>query len=100
MIFIDNINCFVSKDKLIIKTKDGSDFWTNDDWVADWNLFFNDKNGIYLDAKPVTGVETPLQIDSVRIEDIPTYFYTEVTIFLCFENNFLKFDEIILKRQY
>ena len=100
LIFIDDINCLVSKNKLIIKTKDGSDFWTNDDWVADWNLFFNDKNGIYLDTKPVTGVETPLQIESVKIEDIPTYFYTEVNIFLCFENNFLKFDEIILKKQY
>ena len=70
LLFIDNINCFVSKDKLIIKTKDGSDFWTNDDWVADWNLFFNDKNGIYLDTWPLTGVETPLQIDSIKIEDI------------------------------
>ena len=90
LIFIDNINCFVSKNKLIVKTKDGSDFWTNDDWVADWNLFFNDNSGIYLDTKPVTGVETPLQIESVKIENIPTYFYTEVTIFLFFENNFLK----------
>ena len=77
-LFLDNMDCFVTKNKLIIQTKDESDFWTNDDWTAEWKLFFNVQNGIYIDIPTLTGDEPPLQIDHVKIEDLATYFFTKV----------------------
>ena len=79
-IFIsDNLDCFVTTNKIFIQTNDGADFWTNDDWIADWKLFFNVQNGIYLDTgTPLTGQETPLQDTIVNIEDISTYYFTQV----------------------
>ena len=82
--FSDNIDCFVQTNKLIIKTKDGKDFWTNDDWTAEWSLFFNVQNGIYIDKEPLSGHEKPLKVNNVKIEDISTYFYTKVSFFLHF----------------
>jgi hypothetical protein len=75
----DNLDCFVTTNKIIIQTNDGTDFWTNDDWIADWKLVFNVQNGIYLDTgAPLTGKEKPLQDNFVKIEDISTYFFTKV----------------------
>ena len=79
--FSDNIDCFVQTNKLIVKTKDGKDFWTNDDWTAEWSLFFNVQNGIYIDKEPLSGHEKPLKVNNVKIEDISTYFYTKVSFF-------------------
>lgn len=74
------MDCFVSTNKLNVKTKDGTDFWTNNDWIAEWELYFNVRNGIFVDTTPLTGHEKPLKVNSVGIEDIPKYFYTKVNI--------------------
>ena len=72
------MHCSISANKLIIKTKDGSDFWENDDWIGQWELYFNVRNGIFADTTILTGNETPLDVDRVRVEDVRKYYYTEV----------------------
>ena len=72
------MHCSISSNNLIIKTKDGSDFWVNDDWIGQWELYFNVRNGIFVDTTTLTGNETPLDVDHIRIDDIRKYYYTEV----------------------
>ena len=76
----DNLICKISANTLIVRTRDGGDFLHGDDWIAEWKLYFNVRNGIFIDTTPLTGHEKPLQVDNVRIEDIPKYFYTKVNI--------------------
>ena len=80
MKILDNIDCFVDDAQLVVETKNGEDFWDNDDWVADWKLYFNVRNGIYIGDRPLTGYENPLQVDFVVVEDIANFYFTQVRI--------------------
>lgn len=82
---LDDLDCTIVGNTLIVKTVDGSDFWTNDDWLGDWSLYFRVDNGIRADAssgsdqssKDETG--NVLQDGSVKVENLPEHFYTKVS---------------------